>query len=93
MEALAAAKIEMVPITGRPAGWCDHMARMWPVAGIVGENGAFYFAYDESRKKMIRRYWKEADERQRDGQKLAQLQQEILAEGARLCCFSRSGLP
>ena len=80
MEALVSAGIDVVPITGRPAGWCDHMARMWPVAGIVGENGAFYFVYDDFRKKMIRRYWKEDDERQRDGQKLVQLQQKILAK-------------
>jgi hydroxymethylpyrimidine pyrophosphatase-like HAD family hydrolase len=33
-----------VPLTGRPAGWCDHFARMWPVDGVVGENGAFYGA-------------------------------------------------
>lgn len=32
-----------VPITGRPAGWCDLIARQWPVAGVVGENGAFAF--------------------------------------------------
>ncbi len=32
----------VVPITGRPAGWCDHIARMWPVSGVVGENGAFW---------------------------------------------------
>ena len=23
----------VVVVTGRPAGWCDHLARMWPVAG------------------------------------------------------------
>ena len=37
----------LLPITGRPAGWCDHIARTWPVDGIVGENGAFYFWFDE----------------------------------------------
>ncbi len=31
LERLAAAGIITVPITGRPAGWCDHIARMWPV--------------------------------------------------------------
>lgn len=30
-----------MPITGRPAGWCDHIARFWPVDAVVGENGAF----------------------------------------------------
>lgn len=29
--------IKAVAITGRPGGWCDHIARMWPVDGVVGE--------------------------------------------------------
>ena len=33
----------VVPVTGRPAGWCDHFARFWPVDAVVGENGAFVF--------------------------------------------------
>ncbi len=37
------AGLDVVPVTGRPAGWCDHIARMWPVAGVVGEDGALYF--------------------------------------------------
>ncbi len=45
----------LVPITGRPAGWCDHIARMWPVDGIVGENGAFYYSYSHEKRKLIRR--------------------------------------
>ena len=43
VEALKNAGFIVVPITGRPAGWCDHIARMWPIDGVVGENGAFYF--------------------------------------------------
>ena len=46
----------VIPVTGRPAGWCDHMARMWPIDGIIGENGAFYFYYDHDACKMCRRY-------------------------------------
>jgi hydroxymethylpyrimidine pyrophosphatase-like HAD family hydrolase len=41
MERLQSAGFLMIPITGRPAGWCDHIARMWPVDAVVGENGAF----------------------------------------------------
>lgn len=33
----------VIPVTGRPAGWCDLIARQWPVDGVVGENGAFAF--------------------------------------------------
>ncbi len=35
--------LKVVPITGRPAGWCDMIARQWPVDGVVGENGALAF--------------------------------------------------
>ena len=53
---LTAAGIHVVPVTGRPAGWCDHIARMWPVAGVVGENGAFSYVYDRARKTMQRTF-------------------------------------
>ena len=78
MERLQEAKIRCIPITGRPAGWCDHIARMWPVDGLVGENGAFYFHYDETARKMVRRYFKPDDERRADQKKLAELKQDIL---------------
>jgi len=51
----AAGKI-VVPVTGRPAGWCDHIARMWPVDAIVGENGAFYMRHDAKARTLIRRF-------------------------------------
>jgi hypothetical protein len=78
MEHLAEAGIATVAITGRPAGWCDHIARMWPVAAVIGENGAFYFRYDQRQKKMIRRYFKSDDQRTADRKQLAKLKQEIL---------------
>ena len=43
LERLRAAGLLVIPVTGRPAGWCDHIARMWPVDAVVGENGAFWF--------------------------------------------------
>jgi HAD superfamily hydrolase (TIGR01484 family) len=78
MENLQQAGIRVIPITGRPAGWCDHMARMWPVDGLVGENGAFYFFYDPVQRKMIRRYWKSENQRKEDRRKLEQLKSKIL---------------
>jgi HAD superfamily hydrolase (TIGR01484 family) len=56
MQSLQRAGRLVVPVTGRPAGWCDHIARMWPVDGIVGENGAFYFWHDAAAGKLRRRY-------------------------------------
>jgi HAD superfamily hydrolase (TIGR01484 family) len=46
--------IEVIPVTGRPAGWCEMIARLWPVHGVVGENGGFYFRYHD--KKMDRHF-------------------------------------
>jgi len=49
LERLHAAGKRVVAVTGRPAGWCDHIARMWPVDAVVGENGAFYFCFAEGK--------------------------------------------
>ena len=79
LERLQKAGKKVIPITGRPAGWCDHIARIWPVDGIVGENGAFYFVYDTVKRKMKRRFWKTENERAADRKKLGQLRKQILA--------------
>lgn len=34
------AGLPVIPITGGPAGWCDLMVRMWPVAAAIAESGA-----------------------------------------------------
>ena len=56
MERLRRAGLLVIPVTGRPAGWCDHIARMWPVDGVVGENGALAMLYDEASRKLVRRF-------------------------------------
>ena len=80
MERLQTSGRRVVPITGRPAGWCDHIARMWPVDGVVGENGALYFYYQRERRKMVRRYWKPVQQREQDRRKLNALRDKILAQ-------------
>jgi HAD superfamily hydrolase (TIGR01484 family) len=73
LERLKSAGLIVVPVTGRPAGWCDMIARFWPVDAVVGENGAFYFRYDTGTRRMIRRYAKTELERARDRKRLADL--------------------
>ena len=51
---LKRAGLRVVPVTGRPAGWVDHIARMWPVDGVVGENGGLWFWHDG--EKLQRRF-------------------------------------
>lgn len=38
---LQQAGIKVVAVTGACAGWCDHIAQLWPVDAVLGENGAF----------------------------------------------------
>ncbi|MEO1171184.1 MAG: HAD-IIB family hydrolase [Myxococcota bacterium] len=46
---LSSAGLLVIPVTGRPAGWCDLIARQWPVDAVIGENGAFAFYEAEQR--------------------------------------------
>lgn len=73
------AGIQVVLVTGRPAGWCDHFARMWPVAGVVGENGAFYFRYDRQTRHFVRRFVLEAGARRDLQHRLSSVREQILA--------------
>jgi len=79
LERLRAAGLIVVPVTGRPAGWCDHIARMWPVSAVIGENGAFYFQYDHGARAMRRRYVEDAAAREAHRKRLAEIAAEILA--------------
>lgn len=80
LERLQESGLAVVPITGRPAGWCDMIARFWPVAGVVGENGAFYFRYDRGTRTMVRRFAADAEERAQNRQRLQTVGRRILAE-------------
>jgi HAD superfamily hydrolase (TIGR01484 family) len=78
LERLRAAGKLVIPVTGRPAGWCDHIARMWPVDAVVGENGAFYMRYDATGRKLQRRFATPERERASHRERLAQIGAEIL---------------
>ena len=80
LEALQKAGFLVVPITGRPAGWCDMIARFWPVDAVVGENGAFYFRYERDRKRLLRRFLDDDATRAEKRARLARLGERILAE-------------
>ena len=78
LERLHKAGLIVIPVTGRPAGWCDHIARMWPVDGVVGENGAFYFVYDTVAKRMRQELWTAPDEMASNRTRLDALARNIL---------------
>jgi hypothetical protein len=70
--------LAIVPITGRPGGWVDHIARAWPVDGVVGENGGLWFWVDDT--GMQRRFMQSAGVRQANRARLTELGQRILSE-------------
>jgi HAD superfamily hydrolase (TIGR01484 family) len=80
MERLRDAGLMVIPVTGRAAGWCDHIARMWPVAAVVGENGALYMRHDARARELRKRYINGADERRRDRERLAAIAARLLRE-------------
>lgn len=75
IEHLQESGLAVIPVTGRPAGWCELIARLWPVHGVIGENGAFYFRYDGER--MIRHFFRPRSARRDDRKKLKAIWHEI----------------
>lgn len=80
LERLRGAGLAVAAITGRPAGWCDMIARFWPVDGVVGENGAFYFAYDAGARRMHRIFAAGDAARAANRARLAHVRERVLAE-------------
>jgi HAD superfamily hydrolase (TIGR01484 family) len=71
------AGLAVVPVTGRPAGWVDHIARFWPVDGVVGENGGLWFWHEEH--KLVRRFAQPLEERRDHRARLDALASDVLA--------------
>ena len=78
LERLQQAGFRVVPVTGRPGGWVDQIARMWPVDGVVGENGGLWYWLDG--QKLQRRFVQDEDTRKRNREKLNKLADIILNE-------------
>jgi len=75
LERLRSGGLKVFVVTAAPAGWCDQMVRMWPVEGVIGENGGFFFrrggAYG-----VLRHFWNGHDQRR----ELFALGKRIVAE-------------
>jgi HAD superfamily hydrolase (TIGR01484 family) len=77
LERAQRAGLRVVPVTGRPAGWVDHIARMWPVDGVVGENGGLWFFMEGGR--LLRRFLQDPATRAENRTRLLALGAKILA--------------
>jgi HAD superfamily hydrolase (TIGR01484 family) len=80
MEALKKAGFLVIPVTGRPAGWCDHIARFWPVDAVVGENGAFWMWHDDKTRKLRTRFVLDEASRAEGKRRLEAVRQQVLRD-------------
>ena len=78
LQGLKEAGLKVIPVTGRPAGWCDLIARFWPVDAVVGENGAFWMWHDSKLGKLRTRFIQSAAERAEGRQRLEAVRAEVL---------------
>jgi HAD superfamily hydrolase (TIGR01484 family) len=80
LAALRKAGLLVIPVTGRPAGWCDMIARLWPVDAVVGENGAFWMWHDRTAHKLCTRFVQSDAERAEGRRRLEAVRAEVLRE-------------
>ncbi len=80
LQMLKKAGLLVIPVTGRPAGWCDHIARFWPVDAVVGENGAFWMWHDGKAGKLRTRFIQSDAERAEGRRRLEAVKAEVLRE-------------
>ena len=79
LSALRSQGLKVVPVTGRPGGWVDQIARLWPVDGVVGENGGLWMWLDEQTGRLERRFAQSEDDRAANRERLTRLGEQILA--------------
>ncbi|WP_088958831.1 HAD-IIB family hydrolase [Variovorax sp. HW608] len=65
MAALKAAGLHVVAVTGRPVGWSEPFAAVWPIDAIVAENGAVALV-PTGDGRLEKRYQQDAATRERN---------------------------
>lgn len=75
---LAETGLKLIAVTGRPLGFAEVVARMWPVDIAVGENGAGYIARGD--RGLSFGYWDEAGVRLVQQQRLAAIRGRVAHE-------------
>jgi HAD superfamily hydrolase (TIGR01484 family) len=70
-----AAGLRVVLVTGRPAGWAEVLASVWPVDAAIAENGGIAYL---KRGRRLERFYFAAGEPADDAHRLAALSEDIL---------------
>jgi HAD superfamily hydrolase (TIGR01484 family) len=85
LERLQKSNFVVLIVTAAPAGWCDQMARMWPIDGVIAENGGLFIRRENS-GNVVRSFWHREQEKDDIYQRLLSIARkvEIKAPKARL---------
>ncbi|MCW5667590.1 MAG: HAD-IIB family hydrolase [Piscinibacter sp.] len=79
LEALHAAGLPVIAVTGRPMGWSVPFAQAWPVRAIVAENGAVAL-FRDAQGALQTEYLQDEATRTHNARRLAAVAQRVLAE-------------
>ena len=93
LERLQDAGVLVIPVTAAPAGWCDQMARMWPVDGVIGENGGLFFRRSADGHGVTRSFWHTDVEQSALAERLAAIGRAVLQAVPRRSVRGRSTVP
>lgn len=75
---LEAVGVNVIAVTGACAGWCDQMAKLWPLHGVIGENGAFWMRKDQ--QGFTTHYIRNAEMMKREQQTLSHAIESLLLD-------------
>ncbi|WP_431276896.1 HAD family hydrolase [Variovorax ureilyticus] len=76
MAALKAAGLHVVAVTGRPVGWSEPFAAVWPIDAIVAENGAVALV-PTGDGRLEKRYQQDAATRERNFERMQAVLERI----------------
>jgi HAD superfamily hydrolase (TIGR01484 family) len=78
LERLHNAGVKVIPVTAAPAGWCDQMARMWPIDGVIAENGSLFIRRLSDGHGVTRTFWHPNSEQLEVKRRLAALEEHVI---------------
>ena len=80
LQALKAAGLMVIPITGRPVGWSIPFASTWPVNAMVAENGAVALLHNKPINQVNKIYQQDLSTRTHNFQEMQRIAKRVLKE-------------
>ena len=80
LSTLKAKGFMVIPITGRPVGWCLPFSATWPVDAIVAENGAVALLKNSTTIQINKIYQQDLATRQHNFEQMQRIAQRVMKE-------------